>query len=67
MIEKIKGGKVHKEKDPADFAAKVMELYQDENLRGELGANGKRFIEEEFCWEKVSENLCNLYKAFEKN
>jgi len=67
LIEKIKGGKVHKEKDPADFAAKVMELYQDENLRDEFGANGKRFIEEEFCWEKVSENLCNLYKAFEKN
>jgi len=67
LIEKIKGGKVHKEKDPVDFAAKVMELYQDESLRDELGANGKRFIEEEFCWEKVSANLCNLYKSFEKN
>ena len=67
LIEKIKGGKVHKEKDPVDFAAKVMELYQDESLRNELGANGKRFIEEEFCWEKVSANLCNLYKSFEKN
>jgi len=67
LIEKIKGGKVHKEKDPADFAAKVMELYQDLSLRDELGGNGKRFIEEEFCWEKVSTNLCNLYKAIEKN
>jgi len=67
LIEKIKGGRVHKEKDPADFAAKIMELYQDESLRDELGANGKRFIEEEFCWEKVSANLCNLYKSFEKN
>ncbi len=67
LVEKIKGGKVHKEKDPTDFAAKVMELYQDLSLREELGANGKRFIEEEFCWEKVSANLCNLYKAFEKN
>lgn len=67
LIEKIKGGKIHKEKDPADFAAQVLELYQDKSLRDQLGANGKRFIEEEFCWEKVSENLCNLYKAFEKN
>lgn len=67
LIEGIQGGKIHKEKDAVDFADQVIELYEDKDLRVSLGANGKRFIEEEFCWEKVSTNLCNLYKGFEKN
>lgn len=67
LIERIHAGIIHKEKDPADFAGRAMELYDDEALRLKLGANGKRFIEEEFNWEKVSSNLCNLYKGFEKN
>lgn len=67
LIEAIQGGRIHKEKDSADFADKVIELYGDKDLRARLGENGKRFIEEEFCWEKVSANLCNLYKGFEKN
>lgn len=67
LIERIQAGIIHKEKDPADFAGRAMELYDDEALRLKLGANGKRFIEEEFNWEKVSSNLCNLYKGFEKN
>ena len=67
LIERIHAGIIHKEKDPADFAGRAMELYDDETLRLKLGANGKRFIEEEFNWEKVSSNLCNLYKGFEKN
>jgi glycosyltransferase involved in cell wall biosynthesis len=67
LIEAIQGGRIHKEKDSVDFADKVIELYGDKDLRARLGENGKRFIEEEFCWEKVSANLCNLYKGFEKN
>jgi hypothetical protein len=30
-------------------------------LQKELGENGKRFIEEEFCWEKTSKKLIQLY------
>jgi len=67
LVERTQSGKVHKEKDPSDFADRVIELYRDKKLRDQLGANGKRFIEEEFVWEKVSANLSNLYKALEKN
>lgn len=67
LIEGIQGGKIHKEKDAVDFADRVIELYENKALRVSLGENGKRFIEEEFCWEKVSANLCNLYKGFERN
>ena len=36
-------------------------VYEDESLRNSLGENGKMFIEHEFCWEKTSEKLIELY------
>lgn len=62
LIERTQSGLVHEEKNVDDFTAKVLQLYDDHQLANTLGANGKRFVEEEFCWEKVSGNLINLYK-----
>lgn len=66
LIEKTKSGLVHKEKDADDFAEKIMYLFAYPKLREELGLNGKNFIENEFCWEKVSKNLVDLYRDLEK-
>jgi len=38
-----------------------LKLASDENLRNQMGANGKAFIETEFSWEKTSKNLVHLY------
>ena len=67
LIEKTNSGLVHVEKDAKDFAAKVLKLYRDENLRKKLGENGKRFVEEEFHWEITSKKLINLYKSLKNN
>ena len=61
LIEKTNSGLVHLEKNPEDFATKVLKLYNDKELCETLGNNGKRFVEEEFCWEKTSEKLMDLY------
>ena len=61
LIIKTKSGLVHKEKDVEDFTNKVLDLYNNPELSKELGKNGKSFIENEFCWEKVSQNLVDLY------
>ena len=61
LVEKHNTGLVHKEKDINDFTKKILNLYNDEKLRIELGTNGKRFIEEEFTWEHTSKKLLNLY------
>lgn len=61
LIKKTKSGLVHQERNIDDFADKILKLYEDEDLRSSLGQNGKQFIEEEFCWEKVSKNLITLY------
>ena len=57
---------VHKEKDATEIAEKILILYKDPDLSKKLGMNGKQFIEEKYCWEKVSGNLKDLYLEFEK-
>lgn len=61
LIERTNSGLVHIEKDSQGFAKKVKQLFDDNVMRKSLGENGKRFIEEEFCWEKTSEKLIKLY------
>ncbi|MDJ0645254.1 MAG: glycosyltransferase family 4 protein, partial [Flavobacteriaceae bacterium] len=64
LIESVGSGLVHKERDVQDFTAKVLQLYEDNELQQRLGTNGKRFIENEFNWEKTSKSLLDLYDSF---
>jgi glycosyltransferase involved in cell wall biosynthesis len=66
LIEKTNSGLVHFEKNAQDFADKVLQLYADPALRDCMGRNGKQFVEEEFCWEKTSEKLIDLYENLSK-
>jgi len=61
LILRTNSGLVHEERNSEDFSNQVLKLYNDDQLRSELGKNGKQFIEEEFCWEKTSEKLIKLY------
>ena len=61
LVEKNNTGLVHKEKDAQDFSEKVLTLYNNEELRNELGRNGKEFIENTFSWEQTSKKLLHLY------
>ena len=61
LIEKVKCGLIHKERNATDFAQKILELHTDDGLSKKLGTNGKQFIENEFCWEKTSKKLIELY------
>ncbi len=65
LIERTSSGLVHQEKDSKDFAEKVSLLHSNESLRKEMGRNGKKFITEEFCWEKTSQNLIKIYQELE--
>ena len=63
LVERTKSGLVHNERDNKDFEDKILELYHNKNLREKMGANGKKFIENEFCWEKASTKLIELYQG----
>ncbi|MEO9570477.1 MAG: glycosyltransferase family 4 protein [Polaribacter sp.] len=61
LVEKNNTGLVHKEKDVDDFSDKVLMLYENSELRNELGKNGENFIKNEFSWEQTSKKLLHLY------
>ena len=61
IIERANAGLVHKEKNENDFSKKVLELYHNKEKSKQLGAHGKKFIENEFSWEITSQALIKLY------
>ena len=62
LIERTESGLVHIENDSGDFAKKIIQLFANEDLRNQLGSNGKKFIEEEFYWEIASNKLIQIYQ-----
>ena len=62
LIERTETGLVHIERNANDFSEKVTTLLNDDGMREKMGAHGKAFIVNEFCWEKASKNLIDLYK-----
>ncbi|WP_196890543.1 glycosyltransferase family 4 protein [Aureivirga marina] len=67
LVERTKSGLIHKEKNPESFAERVISMYEYPELCKSFGKNGKYFIENEFCWEKTSEKLIDLYKSIEES
>ncbi len=67
LILKTKCGFIHQEKNAKDFAKKVFKLYSDPVKQIKLGQSGRRFVENEFVWEKVSYSLVDLYKNIESS
>ena len=61
IVENNNCGLIHLEKNEEDFAAKIIALFADENLRNKLGKNGEKFVREEFSWEQTSKKLIALY------
>ena len=47
--------------DPEDFAQKVMTLLDSESLRAELGARGRKRIEEKLNWDNEKRALLEAY------
>lgn len=61
LIQRVGSGFVHRERDVTDFVDKVLALEKDPLLCAAMGKRGKAFIENEFCWEKASQNLVHLH------
>ena len=63
LMERVGAGLVHKEQNAEDFANKLLELYNDDELRIEMGKKGEKFVREEFTWDKTSNQLKEIYKT----
>lgn len=47
---------------PADFADKVNNLLNDDKARAELGRAARKFVEENYSWDKRGEQLLQIYQ-----
>ena len=52
-----------KPNDPVDFAEQVLRLLDSEGMRREMGARGRKRIEEQLNWEKEKQSLLKAYQA----
>lgn len=43
--------------DSEDYSKKIIALYNDEELKRKMGLMGRKFVEENYDWSKVSSNL----------
>jgi glycosyltransferase involved in cell wall biosynthesis len=61
LVHKANCGLVHEAENSSDFSLGVVKLFEDQDLAEKLGKNGKSFLEERFVWEKVKNELIDLY------
>ena len=65
IVDKTKAGLVFKSKDDNDLTEKIIQLYENPELRKQLGKNGKKAVLEKYNWENTSKNLIKLYEKIE--
>jgi len=46
---------------PEDFAVKALNVLEDKYMHEKIARNGRRFVEENFDWEKIAEKLNKVY------
>jgi sugar transferase (PEP-CTERM/EpsH1 system associated) len=54
-------------KEPAEFAAKVLQLLEDAALRGAIGASGRAYVERRFAWDHLVGQLEEVYYGVIQN
>ena len=60
IINENKCGLLAKPGDKNDFAEKIGKLLDDDNLRQQLGINGKNAVMNRYSWDKIAENIYNF-------
>ena len=47
--------------EPEEFARRVIELLNDEELRNRIGANARKLMEEKYSWERMTDMLNEVF------
>lgn len=48
--------------EPEEFASRIVQLFNDANLRKRLGTASRKIVEENFTWDKVAEHFSKICK-----
>ena len=67
MMEDKVTGFLIKENDPKDLIEKLTMLFDDDELRGEMGKNGKEFVIKKFNWDIIAKKFIENVKPYIKN
>ncbi len=65
ILENTKSGLTFQSNNENDFAEKVITLYQQPDLRAEMGKNGAQAVKDTYNWDNTAANLIALYKRLE--
>jgi glycosyltransferase involved in cell wall biosynthesis len=49
--------------DPVELAKAIDKLLKDEILRKEMGKEGRKWVKSKFNWEKISEEVIEVYRS----
>lgn len=61
-VNYLNGKDIYLEDNASRFAIRVIELLRNRDMVKEMGENGRKFVSENFDWEKIGEKLINIYK-----
>lgn len=65
VVKDTECGLVFKERDMQSLAETIIQ-FQDENLRRQLGANGKQAVEDRYNWQETVQALLCLYRSLQR-
>jgi len=64
VIEEGDCGYLFNSDNATDLAEKIIRAYQERESLSQLGANGRKLIEEKYSWRKVAERIMEVVKFF---
>ena len=63
IIEKTRGGITYSPDTVEELSASLLKLFRDNNLRRQLGENGRENVRKELSIDKMSEGLSEVYNS----
>ncbi len=66
LVEETQSGLAFKEKSVTDFVGKVKTLYNNTELRTQMGKNGRKAVAEKYNWEYTGRQLVDFYQQITK-
>jgi glycosyltransferase involved in cell wall biosynthesis len=61
MVRDQETGLLVNKNDPRQLADSILRLLNDDNLRAKMGRAARRWVHENFVWDKIAEKIYNCY------
>jgi len=62
LVKKENAGLIYESENTQQFVENAMKLYENRELARSLGKNGKRAVDETYCWDITIQPMLDMYK-----